>query len=101
MGEDIAKSIERFAKMNRIFFVHFRDVRGDRFHFEEAFHDDGKTDMVQAMAALVKNGYDGVIRPDHVPDMYGEDGGSPGYGILGNLYAAGYLNGLMEAVKKA
>lgn len=86
--------------MNRIFFVHFRDVRGDRFCFEETFHDDGKTDMVKAMS-LVKNGYDGVIRPDHVPDMYGEDGTSPGYGILGNIYAAGYLNGPLEAAEKA
>lgn len=98
MEEDIALSIEQFAKQQKIFFVHFRDIRGTRECFEETFHDDGKTKMYEALKCYVKYGYEGIIRPDHVPAMYGESGADPSYGILGNIYAAGYLNGLLEAV---
>ena len=42
-------------------------------------------------------GFDGVIRPDHTPTMYGENNDVPGYAVLGNLFTIGYLRGLMEA----
>jgi mannonate dehydratase len=95
MGEDIPLAIRRFGK--KIFFVHFRDIRGDRWRFEETFHDDGITDMGQAMRCNYEIGFDGPIRPDHVPTMAGEDNNSPSYGLLGNLYAVGYMKGLMAS----
>lgn len=95
MGEDIPATIRRFA--DSVFFVHFRDVKGNRFHFEEAYHDDGITDMYAAMKALYEIGFAGPIRPDHVPTMANEDNTNPGYGLLGNLFAIGYMRGLMQA----
>lgn len=97
-GEDIPSVIRRFAGQNKLFFVHFRDVRGTPEKFEETFHDDGQTDMLEAMRTYYEVGFDGPARPDHVPTMEGEDNANPGYELLGRLYGVGYIKGLMEAV---
>ena len=95
MGENIPDTIRRFA--NRFFFVHFRDVKGVRTNFEEVWHDDGITNMYASMRAYYELGFEGPIRPDHVPTMVDEDNTNPSYGLLGNLFAIGYMRGLMEA----
>jgi mannonate dehydratase len=83
---------------NKIFFVHFRDVRGTPEKFVETFHDDGKTDMLACMRAYRDIGFEGVCRPDHVPTMEGDRNDRPGYSSIGRLFAIGYLKGLREAV---
>ncbi|MGM0883857.1 MAG: mannonate dehydratase [Bacillota bacterium] len=102
-GDDIPGVIRQFAKQDKIFFVHFRDVRGTPEKFEETFHDDGKTNMLEAMQTYYEVGFNGPARPDHVPTMEGEDNTNPGYEMLGRLYGIGYIRGLMEAsdVKEA
>ena len=100
MGENIPEMIRYFGERKKIFFAHFRDIRGDAFDFHEVFHDDGQTDMFEAMKCYKEVGFDGPIRPDHVPTMAGEDNTNPSYGILGNLFAIGYMKGLIEAVEK-
>ena len=100
MGEDIPAAIRHFGKMGKIYFVHFGDVQGDRTNFHETFHDDGKTDMYEAMRCYYEVAFDGIARPDHVPTMVGEDDAMPSYGLQGNLFAVGYIKGLMEAVEK-
>jgi mannonate dehydratase len=99
-GEDIPSVIKRFSAQDKIFFVHFRDVKGTAEKFEETFHDDGKTDMLEAMKTYYEVGYNGPARPDHVPTMEGEDNSNPGYELLGRLYGVGYIKGLMEAAGK-
>lgn len=99
-GEDIPEVIRQFAGQKKLFFVHFRDVRGTPRKFEETFHDDGKTDMLEAMKTYYEVGFDGPARPDHVPTMEGEDNSNPGYELLGRLYGIGYISGLMEAAAK-
>jgi mannonate dehydratase len=98
MGEDIPATIRRFG--NRIFFVHFRDIKGVRTNFEEVYHDDGITDMYASMKVYYELGFSGPIRPDHVPTLVNEDNTNPSYGLLGNLFAIGYMRGLMEAADK-
>ncbi|MFN8347526.1 MAG: mannonate dehydratase [Spirosomataceae bacterium] len=100
MGEDIPSLIHYFGKRKSIHFVHFRNVRGGKFNFEETFHDEGIIDMYQAMKAYYDIGFKGPIRPDHVPTMYGDSNQNPGYSTIGTLYALGYMRGLMEAVSK-
>ena len=101
MGEDIPSVIRYFGKRNKIHFVHFRDVRGDRNHFEETFHDDGKTDMYEAMKTYYEIGFRGPMRPDHVPTMAGDSNEHPGYSNIGALFAIGYMRGLIEAITKS
>ena len=69
-----------------------------RERFAETFHDNGPTDMVAAMRAYRDIGFTGPLRPDHVPQLVGEEFGPPGYTMLGRLFAFGYIRGLMQAV---
>lgn len=99
MGVEIPATIRRLGRHIR--YVHFRDVRGTPDSFTETFHDDGPTDMAAAMRAYREVGFDGPIRPDHVPQLVGEDDGTPGYTMLGRLFAYGYLRGLMQATDQS
>ena len=99
MGEDVPAAIRHFGDQHRIFFAHFRDIEGEREHFHETFHNQGKTDMLEAIRAYYDIGFDGVMRPDHVPTMYDDKVNEEGYGVNGNLFATGYMCGLMEAVE--
>ena len=98
MGVDIPATIRRLG--SHIQYVHFRDVKGNRESFLETFHDNGPTDMAEAMRAYHEIGFQGPIRPDHVPQYFGEDDGEPGYTMLGRLFAYGYIRGLMQATEK-
>jgi len=98
MTDDLPGVIRHFGKQGKIFFVHFRDVRGTPEKFVETFHDDGQTDMLECMRAYRDIGFEGVLRPDHVPTMEGDSNDRPGYSSIGRLFAIGYVKGLREAV---
>jgi mannonate dehydratase len=55
--------------------------------------------MAEAIRALRAVGFTGPIRPDHVPQLVGEDDGEPGYTMLGRLFAYGYIRGLLHATE--
>jgi mannonate dehydratase len=95
MGADIPDAIRRLGE--HIKYVHFRDIRGTAESFVETFHDNGPTDMAAAIRTLRTVGFEGPIRPDHVPQLVGEEAGEPGYTILGRLFAYGYILGLLDA----
>lgn len=106
MGADIPKLIKRWGK-DKISFVHFRNVQDlsgvvPSTRFTETFHDEGQIDMYEAMKAYVEIGFEGPLRPDHVPVMATEieAGMRGGYTTLGNLFAIGYIRGLAESVSK-
>lgn len=98
MGEDIYDTIECFLKMDKVFFVHFRDVAGKGEQFHETFHDNGPTDMARALRIYQRYGYHGPIRVDHVPTMAGDRDGQAGYQTTGRLFAVGYMKGLLDAL---
>ena len=98
MGADVPEMIHHFA--DSIHYAHFRDVEGDAESFVETWHDEGPTDMLAAMRAYHEIGYDGPMRPDHVPTMQGETNERPGYEMKGRLFAVGYMRGLMEAASE-
>src|SRR5579871_1366024 len=97
MTDDLPALIRRFGARRRIFFVHFRDVAGEARDFIEVFQDEGPTDMLECMRAYAEVGFDGPLRPDHVPALEGETNRSSGYETLGRLFAVGYITGLREA----
>ncbi len=99
-GANVPETLSSFAQQKKIFFAHFRDIRGTAENFHETFHEDGQTDMYRCMKLYYQYGLDCCIRPDHVPTMLGEDCSQPGYSVLGNLFAVGYMKGLMEAAQK-
>ena len=96
-GEDIPTMIRDFTADNKLFFAHFRDVKGTPEKFEETFHECGQNDQPAIIRAYKEYGYTGPIRSDHVPTMDGEGNENPGYEVLGRLYGIGYMKGLMHA----
>ncbi len=100
MGADIPAAIRFFGQRQKIHFVHFRDIRGTATRFVETFHDNGQTDMLEAMRCYQEIDFNGPMRPDHVPALEGDDNITPGYTTRGRLYAIGYMRGLMEAVQR-
>lgn len=101
MGEPIPETIRYFGELGKIHFVHFRDIRGSAERFVETFHDNGQTDMLQAMRCYEEIGFDGPMRPDHVPTLEGDKNDTPGYTVRGRIYAIGYMRGLLEAVRSS
>lgn len=97
MTDDLPGTIRQFGK-DKISFVHFRDVKGTPQKFEETWHDMGKTNLLECMKAYRDIGYEGVLRPDHVPTVEGDSNTNAGYSSFGRLYAIGYIRGLRQAV---
>ena len=97
---DLVRMAGRFA--DRIHFVHLRNIRhtGER-RFEEVGHPTscGSLDMYGIAKALVENGFNGYVRPDHGRMIWGETG-KYGYGLYDRALGATYLAGLFEAIEK-
>jgi mannonate dehydratase len=98
MTDDLPGAIRHFGRQDKISFVHFRDVKGTVEKYEETWHDAGKTDMLECMRAYKEIGFEGVLRPDHVPTVEGDSNQNAGYSSFGRLYAIGYIRGLRQAV---
>ena len=98
MTDNLPDVIRHFGRQNKVFFVHFRDVRGTADKFEETWHDAGQTNLLECMRAYKEVGFEGVLRPDHVPTVEGDSNDRPGYSSFGRLYAIGYIRGMREAV---
>ena len=98
MTDDLPAFIRHFGRQKKIFFVHLRDVRGTPERFVETWHDEGQTDLYACMQAYREVGFDGPLRPDHVPTVDGDSNEHPGYSAYGRLYALGYIRALRDAV---
>ena len=100
---DIPKMVRKYAAMDRIAFMHIRQVQlFDDGSFEERGHISscGSLDMYEIVKALTDNGFDGYVRPDHGRMIWGETG-KPGYGLYDRALGAAYINGLFEACEKS
>ena len=96
MGERLEIVIPELK--DKIFFIHFRNVRGTKNDFRETFHDDGDIDMAKTMRLYYENNIDVPIRVDHVPTLAGEETSTAGYASLGRLFAIGYLKGIIDGL---
>ncbi len=103
MGEDLKAISEKWIKAGKVHFIHLRDIKGEKNKFCETFHDNGTTNMAEMMIHYKNCGFEGPIRPDHAPAMYGErqnqfEGGiSVGYELMGKVLALGHMKGVCDA----
>lgn len=99
MGEDLENAVKTLA--DKIFFVHFRNVRGTKTDFSETWHDNGEINMPSAIRLYKKYCPDGAenipVRVDHVPTLPFENGNGDGYDTLARLFAIGYLKGILDS----
>ena len=94
MGEDVVDVLHRFGETDDIVFIHFRDVVGSMPKFHETFVDEGNFDTVKVIRTLHKIGFDGVVIPDHVPKVEGDDD----WRHRARSFTVGYLGGVIDTV---
>jgi len=72
MGKDVFAAAREFARMGKLWKIHFRNVSSPIPDFTETFVDDGYTDMKKLMRTLVDVDFRGILIADHVPGMVGD-----------------------------
>ncbi|MEW5977375.1 MAG: mannonate dehydratase [Acidobacteriota bacterium] len=92
MGKDVFEAIRAFAKMGKLWKIHFRNTSAPIPYFVETFVDNGYTDMYKVMKTLHEVDFRGALIADHVPEMVG--GGKVGW-----AYSIGYIKALLASVK--
>jgi mannonate dehydratase len=85
-GGDVYEATDQYSRQNKIAYIHFRNVKGKVPHYREVFIDEGDVDMFRILDILKKNNYDGVLIPDHTPQMSCE-----GSWYAGMAYAMGFM----------
>jgi len=94
-GEEIYDVIRYFGSRGRIFNVHFRNIKGGFLNFQETFPDNGDVDFIRAIRTYKEVGYDGLLMPDHVPQVAGDPGGRQAF-----AYCFGYIQALIQMVNQ-
>jgi mannonate dehydratase len=92
-GTEILDAIRYFGSRNKIFNVHFRNIRGHRNDFVEVFPDEGDVNFVQAIQVYKEVGYPYLLMPDHVPVAPNDPNGLQSF-----AFAYGYIRALIQAV---
>jgi mannonate dehydratase len=93
-GEEIYDVIRYFGGRQKIFNVHFRNIRGHFLDFQETFPDNGSVNMVRAMRVYKEIGYDGMMMPDHAPRIEGDGDKNQAF-----AFEYGYISALIQAVQ--
>ena len=91
-GKDVYEAVRGFAKMGKLWKIHFRNVTAPIPYFVETYIDNGYTDMYKLMKTLVEVDFRGNLIADHVPAMIGGQKG-------GWSYSMGYIKALYQAAK--
>jgi mannonate dehydratase len=92
-GREIFEVIRWFGERGKIFNVHFRNIKGKKLDFMEAFPDEGDIDMPRALALYRDVGYRYMLMPDHVPRIDGRDPSGVAF-----AYCYGYIQALLDAL---
>ncbi len=90
---DLYQAVEQYSRQGKIAYVHCRNVTGKVPHYRETFVDDGDIDMRRVLRILKENNFDGVLIPDHTPQM---TCAAPWH--AGMAYALGYLRGALQSL---
>ncbi len=92
---NVYEATEHYSRQGRVGYVHLRNVRDKVPYYKETFIDDGAVDVLRVLRILKKNGYQGVVIPDHAPQM---TCAAPWH--AGMAFALGYLRAGMQVVEK-
>ncbi|ANM04168.1 mannonate dehydratase protein [Rhizobium phaseoli] len=94
--EEIDDIIRWFGERNKIFNVHFRNIRGGKLSFMETFPDEGDMDMVRSARIYKEVGYKYMLMPDHVPTVSGQDPSATAF-----AFCYGYIAALLQVLESA
>jgi mannonate dehydratase len=93
-GKEIFDVIRYFGTRQKIFNVHFRNIRGHRDDFVEVYPDEGDVDMWKAIQVYKEVGYPYMLMPDHVPEAASDPDGLQSF-----AYCYGYIRGLIQVAQ--
>ena len=88
---DIYEATDTYSE--HIGYVHFRNVKGKVPEYKEVFIDEGDVDMIRILRILKNKNFDGVLIPDHTPQMSCE-----GSWYAGMAYALGFTKALIQTL---
>jgi mannonate dehydratase len=88
---DVYEATEKYA--DNIAYIHFRNVRGKAPHYHEVFVDEGDIDMIKILEILKNKNYNGVLIPDHTPQMSCD---APWH--AGMAYTLGFMNAALKMI---
>jgi mannonate dehydratase len=91
---DIYDVVDTYSRQGKLAYVHFRNVRGKVPHYKETFIDEGDMDMLRVLRILKRNGYTGVLVPDHAPQMACA---APWH--AGMAFALGYMKAALQVLE--
>jgi mannonate dehydratase len=91
---DTYQAVDQYSQEGKIAYVHLRNVRGKVPRYTEVFIDEGDTDVIRVLRILKRNGFQGVIIPDHSPSMAG-----PAPWHAGFAFALGYIKAAMTMIE--
>ena len=91
---DIYEVVETYARQHRLGYVHLRNVVGKVPTYKESFIDDGDIDVLRVMRILHDCGFQGVVIPDHAPQM---SCAAPWH--AGMAYALGFMAAGLKTIK--
>ncbi len=94
-GKEIYDVIRYFGTRNKIFNVHFRNIRGHRDDFQEVYPDEGDIDFVKAIQVYKEVGYPYLLMPDHVPVAPNDP-----QGLQSFAFCYGYIRALIQTVDR-
>ncbi len=84
--------IRYFGRRDKIFNVHFRNIRGHRDDFVETYPDEGDVDFVKAIQVYKEVGYKYMLMPDHVPLALTDP-----HGLQSFAFCYGYIRALLQS----
>jgi mannonate dehydratase len=90
---DVYEATARYSRQQKLAYVHFRNVHGKSPRYHETFVDDGDIDMLRVLRILKANHFEGVLIPDHTPQMTCD---APWH--AGMAHALGYMKGALQAI---
>jgi mannonate dehydratase len=91
---NVYDAVDQYSRQHRLGYVHFRNVTGKVPTYKETFIDDGDVDMLRVLRTLKRNGFDGVLIPDHTPAMACA---APWH--AGMAYAMGYMKAALKILE--
>ncbi|HMP81575.1 MAG TPA: mannonate dehydratase [Verrucomicrobiota bacterium] len=92
---NIYKVVEQYAKQGKLAYVHFRNVTGKVPFYRETFIDDGDIDMLRVLQILKAHRFEGVLIPDHTPQM---SCNAPWH--AGMAFAMGYMRAALQILDR-
>jgi len=87
-------ALNSYASQNKISYVHARNVKGKVPVYDEVFIDEGDIDMFKSLRILKQNNFDGVLIPDHTPELICDASWHAGM-----AYALGYIRAVLKALE--